>query len=106
MDTERPTVALHQDFKVAAGLRRLHDAKTISASRDWHVGGIVAGNLQKYAAVRTTLVRLPSRVQEAGPVPQTCCHLLGIPYSLADGLQRLLMCVVHLNVGRDTEIVS
>ena len=58
----RPTVALHEDFKVTAGLRRLHNTKGILASRYWHVGGIVTGNLQKYPTVRAPLVRLPGRV--------------------------------------------
>src|SRR5207249_5119042 len=70
-----------------------------------YVGGIVTRDLQKHTTVRATLIRLPSRVQEAWPVPQTRGHFLGITHGLADGLQWLLVGVVHLDVGRDTAIV-
>jgi hypothetical protein len=49
--TERPTVALHQNCKIAACLRCLHDTEAIPASWYWHVGGIVTGNLQKHTTV-------------------------------------------------------
>src|SRR5262249_33692607 len=91
---------------VTAGLRCLHDAKGILASWYWYVGGIVTRDLQKHPAVRATLIRLPGRVQEAWPVPQTRRHLFGITHGQADGLQWLLVRVIHLDVGRDTAIVS
>src|SRR5512145_333410 len=98
MHLERPTVARHEDFKVTASLRRLDNAKGILASRYWHVSGIVTGNLQKHTTVRATLVRLPGRVQEAWSVSQTRRHVLGIAHGLAESLQWLLVCVVHLDV--------
>src|SRR5262249_40715058 len=98
MHTERPTVARHQDFKVASCLRRLHDAKGILASRYWHVGGIVTSDLHKHPTVRTTLICLPRRVQEAWPIPQTRRHFLGITHSLTYSLQGLLVGIVHLDI--------
>src|SRR5215813_1368767 len=106
MDAERPPVTLHQDLEVSPCLCRLHHPKGILASRHWYIGGIVTGDLQKYPAVRTTLIGLPGRVQEAWPIPQTRRYLLAIAYLLADGLQCLLVSVIHLDVGRDAEIIS
>src|SRR5262245_37641839 len=105
MHTERPTVALHQDFKVTTRLCRLHDAEGILASRYRHCGGIVTRDLQKHPTVWTTLIRLPGRVQEAWPVPQTSRHLFGITHGLAYSLQWLLVRVIHLDIGRDTAVV-
>src|SRR5262245_5604722 len=106
MHTERPPVALYQNFKVTTRLRCLYDTEGIPASRYGHVSGIVTGDLQKHTTVRTTLVCLPGRVQEAWTVAQTRRHSLGIAHGLAYGLQWLLVCIVHLDVGRDTTIVS
>src|SRR6266446_3779521 len=106
MDAERPTVTLHQDLEVSPCLCRLHHPKGILAPRDRHTSSIVTGALQKHTTVRATLIRLPGRVQEAWPIPQTRRHFLAIAYCLAHSLQWLLMCVVHLDVSRDAEIIS
>ena len=58
-------LALQQHLEVASRLRRLDDAEGVLLPGHGHIDRVVAGDLQEDAGVRSALVGLPGRVQEA-----------------------------------------
>src|ERR1700685_3255631 len=66
MHAQSAPLPIGQYLKVSACLRGLHNAKRIFLLRNLQVVRLIAGDLQKYARVRTTLVSLSRAVQESG----------------------------------------
>src|SRR5271169_5678190 len=85
--------ALGKDPEIAARLRFLDDAKGIGLARDRQILGIVAGDLQEDAAVRSALVGLSRRMLEARPEADASRRLGPI----ADGAAYMLH---YIDMGR------
>ena len=71
VDAERASAPLDKIVEVAAGLRRLDDAKAVGVTGHDHIGRVVAGDLKEHAGIRAALVGLPGRVLEAGAKSKT-----------------------------------
>src|SRR5437879_3630757 len=54
--TQGPPATFRKNLQIAARLRRLDHAKRVGMTGHWQVFGVVAGDLQENAAVRSTLV--------------------------------------------------
>ena len=70
------------------------------------IGGIVAGDLQEDAAVRSALVGLAGRMQEARPEAEAGRHALAVADHDADVLQRVAVLLVALDIGEQRAIVA
>src|SRR6266481_3190519 len=99
MDAQRAAPAFGKNSKIAAGLRRLDYTEGVVLSGDRQVLGIVTGDLQKNAAVGTTLVGLAGGVQETRAEAQNRSHFFLVAYSMPDALQDFFICRIHGDVG-------
>ncbi len=106
MHAQRSTAALRQHLEVAGCLRLRQDTERIALSRNLEVLGIVGGELQEDSGIWPTLVQLARRVQEPRSVTERRCHPFRVPDRVADGLQQLVVRVVHLQVGGEGEVVA
>ena len=52
MDAQRPAIAFREHLKIAARLRRFHDAKRVLVAGNGQIGGIVASDLDVYKRQR------------------------------------------------------
>ena len=65
VDLQHRPFATARNLKIAASLRGLHYAECKLLSRHGDIGLVAAGDLKEYTAVRPSLVRSTSGVQEA-----------------------------------------
>src|SRR5262249_44518635 len=98
--------ALRQHFEIAPRLRRLDDAETVFVTRHVEIVGVVAGDLQKHAAVRPSFVGLSGRMEETRPKPDAGRHPLAVTDHYADILQRVAVSPVALDVGEKRAVVA
>src|SRR5439155_2732297 len=106
MDPERAASALDEHLEIALGLRGLHDAECILLARHWHVHAIVARDLEEHAGVRSALVGLARRVQEARPESETRRHPISLADRASERLELALVRGVHLDVGQERGVVA
>src|SRR5579859_3927260 len=89
MNAQRAPVALEQNVKVAAGLRVLHHAETGAMSGNGEVLAIIAGDLQKDAAIRAAFIGLAGRMQKSRSEFEAGCDVAPVaqrqPQLLQDG---------------------
>src|SRR5882724_2350699 len=64
MNPQRPSSAFGEHVEIAACRRCLDDTKTRLLARHRQIPGVIGGDLQEHAAVRTALVGLAGRMQE------------------------------------------
>ena len=93
MDAERPAAALGEHREVAARLRRLDDAEGVRCPGTARSRGVVAGDLQEHARVRSALVGLAGRVQEARPEAEQVATWARSRIAVPDVLQHAGVCV-------------
>src|ERR1700737_1194026 len=106
MYAQSASSALREHGEVAAGLRGFHGAKSILLPGHRQIHSIVAGNLQKDAAVGATLVSLPRRVQEARTESKNSGNFFLIADGKTDALQRFLICFIHSDVTEYGEVIA
>src|SRR6266568_4012386 len=106
MHPQGAPVSIGEHLEVAAGLRRLDDAKGIFMSGNRQINGVVAGNLQKNSAVGTAFIGLASGVQKAWSKTEARSHTLAVADQVTYGLQLLFVDVIHLDVGQYGKIVA
>src|SRR6266550_4755260 len=99
MSAKRAPAALDEDLEVPARLCCLHHTEAVTPARDLQVERVVAGDLEEHAAVRTALVGLSGRVQEAGTEADTGCDAPAVAHQPAHLRERALALSVHLQVG-------
>ena len=100
------TLALEQYVEVASSLGRFHDAECVLLPGHGKIERVIAGELQEDTRIRSTLVRLPRRVQEARSKFHTGRDTLRAEDLIADGLEFALFRAVHLEVGEQREVVA
>ena len=105
MDAQCPAPARGQHIEVAAGLRRLDDAKTVFMARYVEVDGIIAGDLQKHPGVGSALISLPGRMEKARSKAETCGDPLAVADRNADRLQRVAVQRIALHIGKKRAII-
>src|SRR5271170_1390159 len=81
--------ALGKDPEIAARLRLLDDAKGIGLARHRQILGIVTGDLQEDAAVRSALICLSRRMLEARAEADTGRRFGPIANGVADALHHV-----------------
>ncbi len=106
MRPQRAAAALGQYLEISAGLRGLDDSERIFLIWNLKVGGIVAGDLEKYSGIRASFIGLTCRVQEAGTKAQASRDPLLVAYGMPQFLQDGLVLRVHLNEAKQSEVVS
>src|SRR5437868_5493833 len=106
MNPESAAMPLGQYLKIAASLRGFNDAEGVLLTRRRQIDRIIARDLQKHAAVWAAFVTLSRRVKEARPEAKTCRDSLLVSHHMPYVLKRFFICVVHFNVGEQTEIVT
>src|SRR5262245_32578913 len=106
MNTERAAMAIREDLKITARLRRLYDAERERLSGDRQVALVVAGDLQEDAGVRTALVALASGVQEARTEAKARGQTPAVTNAVTDPLKRLFVGRIHFDVTEDREVVA
>ena len=106
VDAEGAAAALDQDLEVAARLRRLDDAEGVFLTGHGQVVGVVAGDLQEDARVRTALVGLTRRMQKARPELEAGGDALHLQDAPANGGEGPLVRLVHLDVPEQREVVG
>jgi hypothetical protein len=66
VDAQDAAATLREDLKISPGLRRFDHAEGVRLSGYRQVHGIVARDLEKYSAIRSTFVSLSCEA--------SCCH--------------------------------
>jgi len=74
--------------------------------RDGNIGGVIAGELEKYAGVRPALVSLAGGMEKARAEAEAGGGFFGVAHLVTDGLERFFVGVVHLDVAEEGEIVA
>src|SRR5437868_4198193 len=106
MHSQRAASAFGQYLEITTRLRGFHYSESIFLARDRNIGGVIAGDLKKYARVWAALVGLSSRVQKTRPEAEARCHMLRIADCMTNLLQPRLVINIHLDVAEDGKIVS
>ena len=106
MDAQRAPAALSQHVEIAARLRRLDDTKRVFLPRDRQILGIVAGDLQKHAAIRPALIGLTGRMQKARTKADAGRRSSAVADYAAQTLHHFDMGRVAFDVSEQSRIIS
>ena len=106
MDAQSAAAAFREDRKIAAGLSRFYNTKRIFLSRNRQILCVVAGDLQKNAAVRPAFVGLPGRVQKARTETKDCGDFFLITHSMPQALQPFFIFHIHRDVAEDCKVIA
>src|SRR5262249_12979572 len=106
MHPQCATFALGEYLEIPASLRCFDGSKGIFLVRNRQIHRIVAGDLQKHAAVRTAFIGLPGRMQEARTKAQAGSYTLTVTHRETDTLQLAFVFAVHLDVSEQSHIVT
>src|SRR5215831_3001769 len=106
MNAQRAPSPFCQHLKVAASLRRLDHAEAVGMAWHANVGGIVTGDLQKHAGIRTTLEDLSGRVLEARPETDAGCRAGVVADTRAQPGQRLLALGIALDIREERHVIA
>src|SRR5438445_4620043 len=106
MHTQSTAAAVGEDLEISAGLRSLHHSERVPLAGNGHIDGVVARDLQKYAAVGAAFVRLAGRMQKTRAEAEARRDVFGIANGVAKLLQLGFVSVVHLNVPEQTKVVA
>src|SRR5438105_12721245 len=105
MNTQCAPSALSQHFEIAARLRSFHNSKRVLLFWHLEIRSIVAGYLQEHARVWPTFIRLTSRMKKSRPESQARRDAFRITNNVPRSLQKLLVCIIHLDISKQREIV-
>jgi hypothetical protein len=106
MHAKRAAAALGQHIEVATRLRRLHDTKCRSVSRNRQIVRILARDLQKHASVWSALVGLAGRMEKARAKADAGCHMTPVADGKAHLLQHVRVRPVARHVGEEGGVVA
>src|SRR5579859_440973 len=106
MNAQGAAAALGENGKISTRLRRFHDAESIRLLRHAKVGGVVRGNLEKYALVGTTFVGLSCGVQKTRPKAEYGGHFFFVANRETNRLQQLLVFVGHGDVAEQSKVIA
>src|SRR5215469_15889185 len=106
MDAKSAAVSFGQHLEVASRLRSFHHAERVLLSRHRQVRFVITRHLQEHAAIRTALISLPCRMQEARAESETGRDLLPVAHRFSDRLQLVFVGLVHLDVAEQAEVVA
>src|SRR5205085_5437358 len=104
VDAKCPPAAVSQHVEIAARLSRLDDTERVLGTGDRQVGRIAAGDLQEYAAVRSALIGLAGRVQEARTETEAGRQLLLVAHHVPQRLHRLDVRRGAIDIGEHRDI--
>ena len=106
MHAQRAAVAIRENLKIAARLRRFHHAECVFLARNRKIRSIVAGDLQEHAGIWSALVCLPCRMQKPRAEAEARGDMLLLAHRVADGLQLRLVRAIHLDVAQHRKIIA
>ncbi len=106
MQAQRPAAALSQDLKIATRLSRLYQTEGEFLARHLKIMRIIAGDLQKDAAVGAAFVGLPGGMQEAWAKAETRRHPLAIAHNSTQVLQGFSMLGIALHICKQSAVVA
>src|SRR5437868_15157539 len=95
MDPQRAPAALCKNSEIAASLCCLDDAKGVLLPGNGQIFRVIASDLQKHAAVRSTLIGLTRRVKKTRTKAKNRGHFLLIADRVPHGLQGPFIVRVH-----------
>lgn len=95
-----------ENLEISAGLCSFDDSERITLARYRQVDGIVMGDLEKQAAVRTTLISLSRGVEKSRPEAEACGDLFPVSHPMADRLEGRVMFRTHFEIGEEREILA
>src|SRR5271169_680422 len=102
---QRAPASFGENVEITARLRRLDHAKGIGLSGHQHVLGVVAGDLQKDAAVGSALVGLSRRMLEARPEANAGRRLGPVADGAADMLDYIDMGWAAFDIGEQGRVI-
>src|SRR5215470_1629923 len=106
MDTQCAAATFGEDAEVAASLRCLRDPECVFLPGNGEIGSIIAGNLQKDAAIRAALVGLSRGVQEAWAEAKAGGDFLFVANGVTEFLQDFFVFRIHRDVAQNGEIIA
>src|SRR5260370_32330956 len=106
MESQSPAATLGKHREIAARLRGLDHAERVPLTGDRQIFGIIAGDLQKNAAVGTAFVGLSGGMQEARSEAEYRGHFSLVTNGVADALQSFFGGGIHGDVPKNGKIVA
>lgn len=106
VDPQRPASTFRQDLEVSPGLRRFDHAEGVLLPGHGEVGGIIAGDLQNDAAVRSTLVSLTRGMKEPRTKFEAGGHSLPVTQRQTQFLQKCFVLGIHLDVRQQGKVIA
>ena len=86
MHAKGSAAAFGENREVAASLCGFHDAESVFLAGNREIDGVIASDLEKYAAVRSTFVGLSGGVQEARAESEDGGDFFGVANPVTDAL--------------------
>ena len=106
MDAEGAAAAFSEDIEVTASLRGLYGAERVFLIGHGEVGSIVAGDLEKYAAVGATFVSLSCGMQKSRAETEARGEFLFVTNDVTEFLKDFFIFGVHGDVAEDGEVIA
>ena len=103
---QRAALAVGENLKVPASLRRFHHSESVLLSGNRQVGRVVAGDLQEDAAVGPAFVSLPGGVQESRAEPEAGRDPFLISHHHPQSLQERFVLGIHFYICQQREIIA
>src|SRR5262249_49186274 len=97
---------LRKHLQIAARLRRLDDAKGVGLAGHRQVFGVIAGDLQKDAAVRAALIGLSRRMLEARAKTDAGRRFGPVTDHAADALNRFDMGGAAIDISQKRRVIA
>src|ERR1700675_1629795 len=106
MDSQRAAVAVRENLEITSRLRCLYHAERVLLTRHGEICGVVAGDLQEDAGVRTALVGLPRGMEEPRAEAEAGGDFFLVAHGMANRLELGFVRVVHMDVAEHGEIIA
>src|ERR1051326_484755 len=106
MNAQSATFSFGQDLEITAGLRRLDDAEGVLLLGNRELYSVVTRDLKKDSAVGAAFVCLSGGVKKARSETKAGSDAFLIADLVADRLQAVFVCLVHLDVGEQREVIA
>ena len=106
MDPQCTTIPFCENLKITASLRGFYDPKCVLLFGHRNIDRVITSDLEKDAGIGSAFVGLARGMLEARAKFRAGGDTLFVANCVTDRLQCRLMCIVHLNVGENREIVS
>src|ERR1051325_10132942 len=106
MDAQSAAAEFRENRKIAAGLSRFYNTKSVFLSRNRQILCVFAGDLQKNAAVGPAFVCLSSGVQEAWTETENGGYFFLVAHLVAKGLQGPFILCIHRNIAKHSKVIA